>query len=210
MIKLIDMEKNTIKRINNLNQDAKIMFDNFYIGPSGFIYPGNDKFQKLLKGHHIAIAKDNPFNDLHLILNADHIYTTIKDNKKDLKNIYLDNTEIGFIGENKYPFGRIISESRSMKYINNDGFELDLNKYNRLTDKDVQSLVKNGMMELEDGDYRTRITREVIPGAKFTTKILTEVYYMFKENEINYIYELHLACVKENITSFHMYKCYKR
>ena len=207
----IEINNKFIKKLNDLNQDVKYLFDIYYIFPNGII-ASHKKHYKLIKGMHYGKTEYKLFDDcLDIIkLNSNNIYTAIKEHKKHLKFIEVRDDEIFLIGEEDYRIGNIIkTNSINIKDILFDiaGYDQTIENFTsviELSSDDVESMVKNEYRNIKYKDYRTRITKEIIPGLKKSHSISINMY---SDKDDNNLFGLCIKNIRGSMTSFHMYKC---
>ena len=229
--KLIELPKGFLKSFNDFNQDAKTIYDKYFIYPNGIII--SDKSYKYTIGGHFcktnfSLSKiDNVFDNLVIEFDSDIIYRTIKDNKKGIKYIRIDDDNtIHLTGETSTEFGTAIDlditigywhdyyatefESPIMDKLSNT-FNLATTCINEklpntitISDEDVEDLVKNHYKNYNLGKYSTRITREIIPGLKKSHELTISFYDNDKDDRL---FNIRLIATRSSLTSYHNYTC---
>lgn len=217
--KIINLPKGFLKQLNDLNQDAKTIYDKYYLHPDGVI-TSEPKFYKYKIGSHFCKTDftlsriDECFNMAIVEFDSDAIYRGIKDFKKYINCIAInDDLSLHLIGENDTDIviGCIYKTNSIKTFKFSDTYlkAIDVIKDiipNTITisDDDVEDLVKNQYKNYGYDKYRTRITREVIPGLKKTHKLRLSFY---DNAENGKLFNMRLVSIRTSLTSYHNYTC---
>jgi hypothetical protein len=206
-----------IKVINDFNQISKKIFKNYYIFNN--ILVCNNEDANINKGQHFAFTINNPLNNLLedklLYITTDNIFKTIKDQKKNIKQINInDDNELFISGDNelKSHIGKIMDHTKmddniTQLFINaNYYIKNSLNTFNFLSKEIKESLCDNNLIIYKKDDYKFRLTKELIPNLKVEYPI-NIVFFDIPQN-LDLIEVL--ICVDRGILkSFHKYICIK-
>lgn len=206
--------KKEIKKINDFNQDAKNIFTEYYILPSGIIIGEST----LLRGIHFILLNDNlPIENKVLSFNSKDIYTSIKDNKKNITNLLFVNSDIYFetidinknliIGqyyttEESLP-NKINANKDTVSKIISDYISIQSNETVNIDTNDVESLVSNGVLNITAGKYMTRITKELIPGLRKNDNINILFYDDINPELFKIVIQVNRS--KSKMISYHVY-----
>lgn len=206
----IELDKKEVKKINEFNQLIKKYFKYFFIC-NNIIISDNDN-RCLDKGIYYIIIQNNPFEKIILDkgnvlqLSSIDIYKSIKDNKKYIKGLILENDILYFdLGEDKERcfIGNIhekisinIPDISKINFNESDNIELLL--------EDIESLYGNTMMTINDNNHKVRITKELIPGLKKDSIIKVS----FSDDDTdNDIFNMVILLELDDKLFYHYYKC---
>lgn len=207
--------------IDGINQAVKKISDVYYMNGSGLILP-TDESKKITKGRHFTLVNDADrlqkslklSNSSIVRIHADHIYMSVKENKKTIDGIVIDEAynNIGFSnGENKSLFfGELIGEDDNEEYDKYSKYAL--NKIGNIADiemkpfseETVTLLLENNLITLTEGNYHVRITKEIFPHISLKTPI--NVGFRQKEDNEN-LFEFIVTIKKGEVTNYHIYTC---
>lgn len=220
-------EKNFVKRLNDLNQEMKNIFNEYYLFPNGII-SSEKQFRKLHKGDVIISTTYNFIDEYkdHIIrLNAPNIYQTIKEHKKDIDGIINIDGTIFFTNEDEsfislpigtvfgtkitksvktWPYGEYLSNLiGDCGWINELGhFEFIIPEHLILDEDHVKSLVNNGITTIRSNGFSTRITKELVPSLKKTDTVM---YYCTPKDEHTFYVNIIIRKKTSDIFVFYRY-----
>lgn len=209
------IDKKIIKSLNDLNQDAKNIFEDYLIFHNDHIEGTN----KLHKGEHFAIPSidlgpvfENFPNKIFKFY-SQILFKTISENKKYLDAFTIKDSKIyleGLAGKISIQVGEIVSSnnitSNNQKFENivkrelNDDFDVML----ELNEDSVISLVGNEFINISEGKYRTRITKEIIPGLKKSHKIKL---FFYEHPSDKSLFHMCVQAERNKLISYHIYTC---
>lgn len=218
MYELIAENTKWINKLNNLNQEAKNIFKRYFLYPDGKILARSDDYATK-KGCHIG-QTDYKFpiaevQDKIIYLTSSQIFRVIKENKKQIKsmNIHDDGNIYLYTNDMKYSIGQVIDNDNKLL---NDVISFDPNEKSicdstSVIEETVYNLVKNDWIIISymsygmKVEYKTRLTRELLPGLKKTH----EVYFNFGECDQDTFYT-YLKVVRGKVmVTYHRYRCVK-
>ena len=202
-------KKGELNSLNNINQDLKTIFSTYALCESGLCVGEN----VLNKGIHWCtteyklpgmVSTDIP------VINSTNVYQAVKSNKKDIIGYAIkDNKDIVLITNSsaEHKIGVVMAKT-DIAFAPYDKKICDISsipqsiKHIELSEDDVEDMVKNDMKNISWSKYRTRITREVIPGLKKSHTV--SICF----SDINdSIFNLMILTSRATITSTHVYKC---
>lgn len=210
----IEVPKGFIKSLNDFNQDMKTIFSEYYIYPDGRVI-SESKNNKYDIGKHFCITDYKfleEYKDYIIHFNSDIIYRTIKDNKKDIKYICVENGIIKFIGDKlDIDIGTVIHMNgiKSLTILDpiyNMSTDIGFNVKNvdfEFSTDDVIDMVENKYKNISYESYRCRITREVIPGLKKSHSIA----FTFNDMDDDNLFCMNIIAKRATLTSIHSYTC---
>lgn len=212
----IEIPKGFLKKLNDLNQDAKVLFNNYYLYPSGIVVSQPDEY-KYSVGKHFCTTRYkfiDENDDKILRFNSQRIYSVIKDKKKFLTHIEMVDNTIFLTGEDiKEPIGeyfypdsmqitKLNSEYeyilKSMEIVNTSKPDVHLDEY------DVEAIVKNEYRNVSSGRYKSRITNKIIPGIKASHDITISFYNNDTDDRL---FNMMIEAGRAMLHSFHLYTC---
>ena len=215
----IEIPKGFLKSLNDFNQDIKTIFSNYYIYPNGMVISKKHNNISML-GKHLCITDYvflNDYKDYVINLVSDTVYRVIKDNKKDIKWLSIDNG--GNIklctNDNDISIGYIVQPDSietaailDVYNLSNKTYDDIINNLNniriQLSEEDVLSLTKNAYKNIVAGEYKCRITRELMPGLKKSNKV--DIY--FNDNiEDERLFNMYVIVERNKLKSYHQYTC---
>lgn len=206
--------KKEIKKLFDFNQDAKNIFsiyssspDNIIVGDS--ILNRGEHF--ITNGYYLSNSKDyiERFNSVK-------IYDYMKNYKKIINKLCIDNfssiyfdadgmgTElnIGYCSSfdlaNSGIKDKLSAVKEYLSVLSNPNFQ-----YIEMGQEGATKLVGNGIIDLESGKYKTRISRELIPGLKKKDYI----YAAFLDTDDKNLFKVVLKAERQTskCTSYHIY-----
>ena len=199
--------KGELNSLNNLNQDIKTIFKTYAI--IGNTISGAPILRK--GTHHTLTQYVFPAvnTETHIVvIESGDLFQCIKTDKKNIKGYRIeDNGDLYLIGDSvSFPIGYVLNKDsiaakpfiESVKSL----FQEQTVSTVKLTEDDVEDLVKNAMKPIQSNQYRTRITREVIPGLKKTH----DVFISFSDID-DKTFGLHIVANRATCVSYHSYKC---
>ncbi len=205
----IDWDKTNIKKLNDFNQITKRIFNGFYLFNDGIIINDMNN-SKLSIGRHFATTLIEPIDDIPnncIYLTTDKIYKTIRDNKKNIKHLLVNNNKI-YIGndEVKEKIGYVIKNIP----LNQKDPLLSFIEYHKksssmLPQNIIDLLCDNGIYTYSEDIYKVRLTKELLPALKKNMKVIIS----FKQDENSSLFYLLLSIDRGALISYHVYKCVK-
>ena len=197
--------KGELNKFHGINQELKNIFTDYYMDTTQFIHGTN----KLHKGKHFVVTEYKfPFNfsdDVYLKLDSASIFEAIGKNKKHIKSFKIDNDVMLYGDEYSATIGNVVNKAFINKpniddMVLNDSFDNNI----ELTSDAVERLVKNAYININKDGFRTRITKEVIPGLKKSHDI--SISFSKHETDRSLFY-LIIKADRTVLTSYHIYTC---
>lgn len=218
MIENIEYDKKQIKKLNDFNQITKNYFQHYYTFNSGLIVcRDNEKFKKAQKGFHFCTTTIFPICEIEKLktigLTSDYVYKIIKDRKKEINGLIIENNEILFsMGENAAcKIGNIL-ELTNLPNDLKDNYNLAAKTLNQclmgtkytLSDDEVTTLMTNGIILYQQDGYKLRLTKELIPNLKKDSTVNIQFFDIEKEESLFHVV---INVEWEDINSYHKYTC---
>lgn len=200
-------KKGELNSLNNLNQDLKTVFKTYSL--IGNMISG---VPLLGKGTHHALTQyifPDLCSETHiLVIESDPLFKCIKTDKKNIGGYRVgDNDDLYlFTDTETYHIGYVIKRDsiaaepymKSLKLYCHNNTVTTI----KLSSEDVEDLVKNSLKHIQSDKYRTRITREVIPGLKKTHDV-----YLGFSNIDEKTFGFHITTNRATCITYHSYKC---
>ena len=167
--------------MNECNQVLKQIFSEFIVNQGGVAY-ASENGSEMSRGFHFSLLKDSMLGEVMakapielregFTMNTNDVYLAIKDNKKKINKVYLQQNDFGFCTKDEdefLPLAKMLDErtafmqkqeekiSSIVKAIQNKDAEYIL------TDGDVQLLSNNQLLTISVGKFHVRMTKEVVP-----------------------------------------------
>jgi len=212
---IYEFKKGELNKLNNLNQDLKTIFNNYIILDNGFIY-GDSILRKGTHMVHTQFKMFFEYPDSYVIrINSKDLFETIKNNKKIITCIRIIDNIIYLGGEESlFKIGDMISfrwsqlSNELMEYMSLINLMVEDNKSNStftiLSTEDTIDLVNNEYKNIRKNKYKTRITKEVIPGLKKSHEVVLDFFDHTKDKSLFY---LGIKVRRAYCTSYHIYTC---
>ena len=213
---IYEFKKGELNKFNNLNQDLKTIFDYYYIyNDSQYVFGE----AKLHKGKHFVCTSFKMFFEhpnCALRFCSQQIFEAISKNKSKIKYITIIDSCIYLGGDiDLIRIGQMIdlkSTDSDMSMYNtintehvNDIITEQLSSHIiHLTDEGIKDLVSNEFINVSENRYRTRITKEVIPGLKKSHEV---GLWFSKHTKDSSLFYLTIIVERNNCTSYHRYTC---
>lgn len=219
----MNIDKKQSTKLYNLNQDLKTVFQNYTLSkdgiyPSGVCHSNKDGYV-LRTGEHYAIITDKNISDIidcgDICIDSKKLYKFYSSYKKYITHISLINEDIiihtdgldnaeytNNIGYRCADIEKVLFGKLPL-YNDDKHMILDFKPNIILSEDETINLVKNGNMFLKDGEFTTRITRELIPGLKKTHKLEVMFHHLPEGNMFRCI----IKAERSAVTTFHLYKC---
>ena len=209
-----EFKKGELNKLNNLNQDLKTIFNNYIILDNGFIY--GDSI--LHKGSHMVHTQFKIFFDYPdgyvLRINSKDFFETIKNNKKDISFISIDDNKL-YLGreDSLFKIGDLIQfrwsqlSNELIEYMSLVNMMIDNDNpktFVTLSTDEVIELVDNMFINIRRDKYKTRITKEVMPGLKKSHEVVLDFFDHTKDKSLFY---LGIKVRRAYCTSYHIYTC---
>ena len=211
-------EKKEIKKIYEFNQDAKNIFTRYFSNSHNIVVGEST----LTFGEHFIINGYYFQNGFNLVqsYNPKDIYDIMKNNKKNIESVSADMsskqpTAIYFDApdvKERFNIGYLISPSvlnsrieekfrKANEYITL--LSSSDHEYITMGQEGATKLVENGIIDLDAGDYKTRISRQLIPGLKKKDFL----YATFLDTDDKKLFKLVLKTERQTskCTSYHIY-----
>lgn len=208
-----EFKKGELNKLNNLNQDLKTIFNNYILLDNGFIY--GDSI--LHKGSHMVYTDFKMFftgfDNYVFRINSKDLFETIKDNKKIISFITVIDNILYLGGEDSlFKIGDMIPFKWDCTGLNDylslinllANEKIDSDTYVELTNEAVIDLIGNLYINIKRDKYKTRITKEVIPGLKKSHEVVIEFFDHTKDKTLFY---LGIKVKRASCTSYHIYTC---
>lgn len=215
----VSKDNKLLKRLNDINQDAKTIFgDSFTLYPNGIIEM-DDNQNRFMTGTHYGLCEINNlgFNPIALSFNSRNYYRIMK----NIKKTNISGLEINDYGDVDIVFTGIadsdllVTEKGIVVKIipriltsviteNTPSISFNLDGFYDIGDETVVSLVENARYYVDINGYRCRITKQLIPGLKKSHK----VYAKIESTDTDDIGLLTMIVNRGSIKTFHQYKFY--
>ena len=206
--------KKEIKRLFDFNQDAKNIFSVYSSSPDNIIVGDC----VLNRGEHFIVNGYYLSNQKNYIerFNPKTIYESMKEHKKIINNISINDTSDIHFDTSDMNIQFNIGHCSSFEFINPDiKNKLLLAKeylsilsvsdfpYIEMGQEGATKLVGNGIIDLESGKYKTRISRQLIPGLKKKDYI----YATFLDTDDENLFKVILKAERQTskCISYHIY-----
>lgn len=213
----IPRDNKLIKRLHEINQDAKSIFgDRFILLPSGDIFMDDKSDNNNLKGVHYARCETRGINlgSVSICFESRNYYRIMKNVKKanisgfkinvfgDIDIVFEGLSDEELIAKEKGVYVKI--EPRICTVVDYEpkvSVNYDKSGYIELDPDSVFNMTKNTLYELEQNGLRCRVAKALIPGLKKSHR----VYY--KLEEVSNDLGLSTFIVERGgITSMHQYR----
>lgn len=217
-ITIID-KKGIVTPLYKFNQDLKNIFSEYVVLPSKMTV--GVPVSKIDKGFHFVIDGFNigayiDTNIFGIRYNAKSIFDGLKINKKDTDGLMIDNNlnisyygskekkcigeTIGVVHMNEATIPKQISPYISMNFNKLKEIASNFSAQITLDEEDVKSLVGNEIINIDAGEYSTRISRELVPGLKKSDKVFIDFI-----DVDGTLYQIIIKAIRSECTSFHCY-----
>lgn len=202
-------KKGELNSLNNINQDLKTVFTAYALCNNGVCVG----VPILHKGFHHGVTPytfpEINYETHMVIIESADLFKCIKDNKKDIIGYRIDDRDgLSLITNTvSFPIGSVLSIDKiaAKPFIE---MEKNIPDYDEtyppegLKITNVEDMVKNQIVNISISKYRTRISREVIPGLK---KNHTVVVGFTDIDDMTF--GLHLIAERACVRTKHIYKC---
>ena len=211
----IELTKKDIKALNDMNQDLKSIFKSYYIsGDIAINVPPEPVMgascAKIISPAALTLIQTY-FQGEPIKIISDNLYRVIKDHKKEITSLSVKNSDIFLDGKESYHIGRVnifinlLTSDENIKQFKDanelfDSFTPDI----ELSETDVIGLVSNEYRNINYESYRTRITRQLMPGLK--KKHYVHISF---EDDNDELFLMKLMVYRDTIISAHQYRCLK-
>lgn len=218
-MEFLPKDNKIIKRLNDINQDAKLVFgDLYYIDSESNLFTDPKSPNRPTIGKHYAHI-DSEFKiftyDIASV-NSKNIYRCLKHIKKsDIEGLSLDSDGVLRFVLNVPEEKLLITENKKSIRIDTEIMRaVDVNidppcallpvGFITLDDDVVESLVKNKTYIVRDDKYSCRITKSVIPGLKKSHKVFASL----RESTDPSILLLRFIVNRATMVTYHEYKVF--
>lgn len=203
-----EFKKGELNKLFNLNQNLKNIFTQYYILNDGMIVGIN----KLQKGKHFVISEYRlPFNNNRLIYEIDskQLFDAVNKNKKKITSLSVENNKIYLnTDDTLFIIGEVITNKtididqyvEVLTKLSSDDFEVGI----KLSEDNNEALIKNDYINIDEGKYRTRITKEVIPGLKKSHDVSIVLYNHSTDKQL---FHMTIKVIRDKDISYHIYTC---
>lgn len=164
-----DNKNKLIKRLNDLNQEVKYLYDEYYLFTDSGIIIADSEYDLSSNGIRMTVSliDFSEFNGMCIKLISKDIYTVIKENKKDLCGILIEDSKIYLISnENRWSIGEVHENSKKPNHVKFKSICSLLNNFEELSSDDILTIVNNGMIILKSCGIGANATKDLIPGLK--------------------------------------------
>lgn len=213
-MKRIDVTSKELKKLNDLNQIIKKVYSRYVLIPEGFILQFKEftatkvggthyYFYELMDKMYELIPEKKP-----VVLFSQEIFTTMRDKKKEMKGIVLDDDGNLYIeGEQLYQIGFIIKEpepllGEELKHAH----ELRGLLYTKMDNELVERMLVNDIIRLVVDKYRVRLVKTLIPNIKKDLDIFVGFQQNSEMEELFHVV-LSAALMDYKLLSYHRYPC---
>jgi hypothetical protein len=203
-----------LKWIHTLNQVVKKIYNKYVVDlQTGFVF-GDVNERVPNKGTHFAIYRDIlnlkdilPEEITHLVLYSDNIFSVMKEYKKNITGIQIDQQEIYFTLDTnqKYQIGSLDVPEESKQV-----FERSKDVYRQfidvtLTEDYVYELLDKRLVVIQSGNYKLRATKELVPGINAKSLL----YVGFSDTWIDHPNHFNTIMITERtgVHVYHVYTC---
>jgi hypothetical protein len=194
------------------------MFKRFYLFKNGMMVSKSDD-QELPIGFHFCTSDTNPFNFIEnkvIEMSTSAIFKLLKERKKEIKYVSIIESDLYFESDdNQFLIGSIIEPHKIDTEIQDIYFKaknfLSTNINFSLLDDNVKEILcqKGIVTYFSDhslGDYKLRMTNQLIPALKKDMQVKIGFHDVPKESSLFYTLML---VERGTILSHHIYKCLK-
>lgn len=207
-MKIFTQNKKDVTKLYNFNQDIKNIFSEYTILPGGLTL-GTPILEKgkhyVLNGYELPNIDEKNLMIEPFIYSSKQIFDNIKENKKIIDSIVLDKNTLYFLSSTTdqiFNIGRVMNSSDT-KMVDKNMIKFDISKERKwlvLSEDDVKSLVGNQIIEIVDDKYKTRISRELMPGLKKSHSVTISFDDVSDE-----IFKIIISVQRTYLTSIHIY-----
>ena len=198
--------KGELNKFNNINQELKNIFTDYYMDNTDLIFGTS----KLHKGKHFVSCDYRfPFefnDDIYLQFQSQSVFEAVSKNKKYIKSLRINNNIVLYGDEFAADIGSYINKSfvTAKTNLNLELLDKSPDVTMDLTSDAVEKLVKNAYINISEGKYRTRITKEIIPGLKKSHNISLAFIGHSTDKSL---FHLLVKADRGVLTSCHIYTC---
>lgn len=200
-----DTKNKLIKRLNDLNQDVKYLYDEYYLFTDTGIITSDDEHDLSSNGNRMTVSliEFPEFNGICIKLISKDIYTIIKEHKKEIAGVLIEDSKIYFIGsESRWNVGEVCETDKPDSNTIKSLYKI-LENFKELSSDDVIEIVNNGMIILEYNGIKANTTKDLIPGVKKNDKVMYNftidkssdgklaTLYIYHEKSKKSIYTIH-------------------
>lgn len=219
-----DAKKKDLKVINDLNQVVKNLFEQYVISLDENLIMGVSGLSALNKGTHFStysgveqIKNMLPEGLKYIRLVAGSVFGAIRDHKKELigievvdRNIYFTRKDAEADSIVQIQIGDIIDRPLDDDWTYRTYFLAGKMKQIQMpepSDLHVNLLMEREMVMLKEGDYKVRVTKEIIPN--LTSK--SEVSILFTDEFVSdpTLFNLIIRMEKTGVATYSIYTCLK-
>jgi hypothetical protein len=202
--------------LNDFNQVAKKVFKKYSIFPGGIIVCKEDE-GCVVKGCHYAFTEktilDNIPDNMIISLSAEAVFKTIKDRKKEIKYLKLDNHSIYLAGDDiVFLIGSIMPVEDTDNELNQflidakDGIEYCSTSVN-IQKSLVEALCNNEIISFDNNNgHKIRITKEIVPGVKDAFDVSVTMVDIPSDKDL---FRTYIRVNRDELISYHRYTCVK-
>lgn len=215
---IIPVDSKKIKVLNDINQVLKKPFIRYYFD-SGFAFTHPEYIEKMSSGFHFSYVNPSKYNVDDLLphkegymieISSDLLYKAIKDNKKVITDITIENNLIAFTGNSyTFPIGRYVKITEDMIKLYNKCLDIyrdkDIVDMQKIDNSSIELIYANEIVNCGKGDKRIRLTKPLIPHIKSGL----DLYLNTKDTDNPGIFEASVVLVKSGIYNFHVFNCVK-
>lgn len=215
---IIDVDSKYLKKLNDMNQDAKSVFGDEYILYNGAIYSNTQSYTETHLGFTDYEFYKGIDKSIPLYIYSRNIYRIIKNLKKNVSAFHVNefnSITAKFVNvsdndmcivENRVPVkitNNIASKQWNINHIKPHVFDENIyvDAYT-LSTNEVLTLVGNGLLSIDIHGYTIRIARSLIPGLKKSHIVKITTF----ESEIPDIYNIHILVNRASMDTLHIYR----
>lgn len=200
-----DTKNKLIKRLNDLNQDVKYLYDEYYLFTDTGIITSDDEHDLSSNGIRMTVSliEFPEFNGMCIKLISKDIYTIIKEHKKEIAGVLIEDSKIYFIGsESRWNVGEVCETDKPDHNVIKSLYKL-LDNFKELPPESVDEIANNAMVVLECNGIKANTTKDLIPNVKKNDKVMYNftidkssdgklaTLYIYHEKSKKSIYTIH-------------------
>jgi hypothetical protein len=213
-MQLIPVTSKDVKFINDINQVVKKSFLHYFVVRNGVAFT-NMESRAMDNGIHFSFIENIerlkeliPIPERYAVkLSSAAIYTTIKDNKKHLKHIKIENDQVFLQIENDFVLigEYVLVEEEVHNNYAGAVFRMQKKEDITLLDSTIEAMLNNEIVTHSDGENKIRITKSLFPHIK----VGVPISITFLNLDDPSLFEAMVSITKDNVTNFHVYTCIK-
>lgn len=197
-----EFKKGQVKQIYEFNQEAKNIFDQYMFKNNNLVI-GNTVY----KGTHFIEQGFILDDDVVQYFDSNVIFKLLKTGRKNITewedrdgHYFINDTEFGSCLDEVFNYETECNVLKRYIGLFNGAFS-GVN----ISEEEVYDLMKNNVLTIECDDYKTRISRKLIPGLKKKHELKIRFYPSDNKD----IFFMHIRVDRGVLISHHIYQCIK-